>query len=517
MFPTALSLEAIRTNGSGEIGCSPFAEVLRAVFEGEVSGSLVVHRGPIQKRVVLESGVPVDCQSNLANERLGRFLIAGGKITEPEYASCYGQALKEELPLGQMLVLRGVLTPRELFRQLQENLARKLLDLFSWTNGEWRLVNESPELESALKVNVHQLILTGLLRFATQEAMDLLAMSLLGQRLVEHPYPPFDPSTLRLGVQQQFVLADLQDGPRELSQLGEVARLEPSDLARTIYAFGMLGLVCPEGMLEHIRTSGGPSMEPITAQFRAEVADETALYTDDELLSLYLEHRRCDPLELLELPEEANPREIETAFLERTRRLRPERFRDRESLYDKASELLLASARAYAALSDREQRAQVIARRRQKERDREQERAEVGPQRIETDLLDPEAQYQKGMQLVRDGQITEALQYLEFAADCDSQNGRYQSEYAFQLYSTSPGRADQALDMLATARRVDKDCGVAYYYAGEILGDLQRYDEAKAMLESAIRPMAPDRRPIEALKTLSKSKGKGKAKARRRG
>ena len=44
-----------------------------------------------------------------------------------------------------------------------------------------------------------------------------------------------------------------------------------------------------------------------------------------------------------------------------------------------------------------------------------------------------------------------------------------------------------------------------HYYRGEILRVLGRLDEAEASLKRSIRPMAPDRRPIEALRALRKA------------
>ncbi len=53
-------------------------------------------------------------------------------------------------------------------------------------------------------------------------------------------------------------------------------------------------------------------------------------------------------------------------------------------------------------------------------------------------------------------------------------------------------------------RRVDAKCGLAAYYAGLIHTALGSVDEAERELRRARKLMAPDRRPIEALKDLEK-------------
>ncbi len=139
--------------------------------------------------------------------------------------------------------------------------------------------------------------------------------------------------------------------------------------------------------------------------------------------------------------------------------------------------------------------------REQKERDKK-----VGPERIKTDLLDSEAQYRKGRTLMDSGEFQEAIQYIEFASDCDPQNGLYRAELSYCRYVNSPSSAEQCLDDLREACRIDPRCGLAVFYTGEILRDLQRYGDAEPLLREAIKMMAPDRRPIDALKALSEQR-----------
>ena len=65
------------------------------------------------------------------------------------------------------------------------------------------------------------------------------------------------------------------------------------------------------------------------------------------------------------------------------------------------------------------------------------------------------------------------------------------------------GRHADALADYGTALRLDPNCGLAAYYAGEIERQLGHPEEAEGHLRRAIKLMSPDRRPIEALKALS--------------
>jgi tetratricopeptide (TPR) repeat protein len=517
IVPNSELLERLSWNGHGDLAEVPFALLLRALAEHDRTGTLIIRKGPLEKKIVIENGFPVDCQSNLMHERLGRFLAAQGRLSETDLAISLSEASVAKLPLGQILIRRGLIGPSELYRVLQQNLAKKLLDGFSWHSGEYHFSSDLLNVESPLKVRIHQLILTGVTRFAEQERIDFMVMSLLGQKLALHPAPPVDPSSLRLSASQRLVIEQLRKGPCEMSKLASAARLELHELSRLVYAYVTLGFVGPRDEVASAQPSAATTQAlRLPLILRSEAQEHTL--PADELVQAFLAHRRKDAFELLDCSEEVTPREIEIAFMEFARRHAPWAYVD-EGLRDKAGDIFFAGARAFAVLSDRVQRENLVAKRRnarQLEEDRsanleaddEKAPAKASGMQIKTDLLDPEVQFQKGLEHMNQGNPREALQLFDFAADCDPQNGLYRSEAAFCRYLLEPGRAEAALAALAEARRIDPRCGEAWYYAGEVLAGLDRHEEAETMLKNAIKPMAPDRRPIDALKELTRKRSR---------
>ncbi|HSM12700.1 MAG TPA: DUF4388 domain-containing protein, partial [Thermoanaerobaculia bacterium] len=126
-------LAALRELRIAEI---PFAVVLVAHEAAATSGQLRARRGPVDKRVVLERGVPVDCRSNLLHETLNRYLVSLGRLEEARAEECLRRSIERGDLFGEVLVAEGLLTAEELTRLLQQNLAKKLLDLFTWPDGE---------------------------------------------------------------------------------------------------------------------------------------------------------------------------------------------------------------------------------------------------------------------------------------------------------------------------------------------------------------------------------------------
>ena len=237
------------------------------------------------------------------------------------------------------------------------------------------------------------------------------------------------------------------------------------------------------------------------------------------LQELHDRHRELDAFDLLDAPTGDDQAAIDAAFLRFCELAAPWTLGAAAAdLSERARELFLAGVRAYAELNDAERRTSLIARRQSPlEKSRQTDARDAF--RIETELLDPAAQYRQGLELMENGKYTAALEQLKFASDCEPQNSTYRAEHARCWYLSSPStRAKEACQELEEAIRVDPQCGVAYFYCGDILAKMDRVGPAQVKLKRAAKLMLPDRRPLELLNSLqaSKQNKKGFAKWARR-
>jgi tetratricopeptide (TPR) repeat protein len=658
VIPTPEQLEEVSLQSEGSLTAVPFAALLLALSVHRRTMMVELRRKQISKRIVIENGVPIDCRSNLVHETLGRYLVAGGKLDAADLHTYLGQSASLGQPLGEVLLDHGVLTAEELFKLLQQNLAKKMLDLFTWRDGEFRTHSEVPRPDSSLKIRVPQLIVTGVTKFASQEEVDAGVVPLVGKKLCLHPRPPFALDEIRLNQRQSQVAVALRSGWR-IDELALGTGMPFEELTRLLYALAVLGVVItadhpearavlraakatatvaeprlpaaaappdaapaeaapqaaasqavpdgaagsaaapdtapPRAPRPHTRpvpgtphpvpsgaaalagvtglvgltgpaagapaaaagfspeaaarsatrpiatlqppppppvsppppaaatTPAAPAAAPAAKGDPGELGSGRAVTSDsagaealqaaerrrNEIMEAYLSYRRLDSFDLLGVDEEASPAEVETHYLDFARRFAPWSLSGPElagGMEEKARDLFLAGARACAELLDLEQRNTLLFRRRVR-RD-ERSRAAAADLAIKTDLLDPEVQYRKGRSLMDAGRFQEAAVLLEFASDCDPQNGLYSAELAYCRFCHTPGQGAKALKEIQETLRRDPDCGLAVYYAGEIHRQMGAHDEAEKMLRRAIKMMAPDRRPIEALKALSAERRK---------
>jgi hypothetical protein len=349
---------------------------------------------------------------------------------------------------------------------------------------------------------VPQLILTGVTKLAPQEEIDMAVGPLVGQKLCLHPSPPVPLEEMRFSAKQSALVEALRPG-RRMGELAEAAGLSVDEITRLLYALLILGVCVPESRMPKDAPSvAQPAPAPAAppAMAAAPMADQGETERRrNQVMQAYLVYRRQDAFDLLDLPEDAALPLVHQKYLELAERFAPWTFQG--DLAEKARDLFLAGAQAYGELTDSERRNTLIFRR----KTLRDERARKAPSlhQIKTDLLDSEAQFKKGKAAMEAGKHREAIMLLEFAADCDPQNGLYAAELAWCRFLNSSAAAPQAVRELQEALRRDPNCGLVAFYAGEIERQVGNYDEAEAHLRRAIKLMSPDRRPIDALKQLS--------------
>lgn len=516
-------LEAISRDRDGDLEQVSFAKLLSAMALFDRTVVIEIHRGQLNKRVIMEFGVPVDCRSNLVHETLGRYLAATGKLSEEEAESLFRESLAQHTPLGELLVQRGKMTHPELYRVLQMNLAKKLLDLFTWRKGGYRLLFDVPEVDSALKVKVAQLVFTGLSRLTPQDDLDSAIGPLVGKPLVLHPEPLFPPEEMTFSERQAKVVEALSR-PHRLDELAKASGAKIGELARMLFALVEMGTVAPADTVPARReapVAAPPPPPPPQPPPTVQTATQSVPQIDvekirEEVLKAYLSYRKQDAFDLLGLPETARPGDIQKRFLELSGRFHPTRFEQPglqglpglKDTAEKAGDIFLAMAKAYTHLAEDDARNALLRKRKEA---REQAAKPPAPPGQSKDpyqqLLDPAVQFKTAQAFQKQGKHREAVQYFEFAVDCDPQNAAYLAELGYSRFLYEALLAGSAIKQIQEALRLEPKCAVASLYMGLILAGTERGKEAEPFLKTAAILMPKDPRPQEALKALQQKKG----------
>jgi len=260
-IPLLEHYRAISKLPAGSLRDTPFGVVLFAFAVHDRTLAFEIRRTHIKKTIILEDGIPFECHSNLLHETLAEFLVRRGVLGEFQAKECLAEAARRQVRLGEVLMERALLDAVGLYKALQQNLAQKLLECFTWADGEFRIRPEFVEASSSMSINVPQLVFTGITKFAPRDQIKSEVSPLLGQRLVLNPSPPALVSSLKAPAAQK----DVMDAVFQRLQAGELlpANLIQDDGAlRVLYALSVIGIVVP-------------SNEPMPARSRAGAVRES--------------------------------------------------------------------------------------------------------------------------------------------------------------------------------------------------------------------------------------------------
>ncbi len=462
--------------GQGSLAETPFPLLLHALFVEDRTCCLVFKKQALEKKIFFEEGVPVACSSNLLHETLGRFLVEEGKLTDAQQHEALAESARSGVKMGELLVQKSLVTPYDLFRVMQKNLALKILDCFTWSQGTWSIAADAGEAETPLKMNPAQLVLTGC---GASAPFDVIAAGLVffdEQRFALVPRPPHDLRSLKLGAKDQKLLAALKERPT-FAELTARSGASTEEAMRRLYALMLLGFVAFAEEVDAL----GPEAAAAEAAAPARAA-RSPEQVKNEVMELFLKHRTLDPFDLLGVGEAPTFPELKKAFLAYAERFAPWPLEDEAygGIAEKAEMLFLAGARAYAEIVDPERRTQAVMRRRNAAAAKERKRSTDF--RIQTDLLDARSQFEEGKRLLGDTNVKAAIQHFEYAVEIEPRKALFKAWLGWARYLSDPDRAHQAaLSELEAAAKADPSCADAHFFEGEIKkarGDLAGADAA---------------------------------------
>lgn len=504
MFP---SRRDVLRSKSGTTGETPLPLLLHALSTEERTATLELTLRNLVKRVHLENGVPVACESNLLHETFGKTLVDKGKLTEAQHHALASESAATGKPLQSLLVEKQLVSGFELFKLMQANLAHVLLDAFRWADAKWKLV-DLDEVSTPIKMNVAQLVFTGCAQlppetlaahFAIDEARPLaLAVNVQDE--------------LKLGAKDLRLVQTLKKRA-PLATLLALPGLSRDEVLRRVFALCVLEFADFADVVDAKVKQGAPPPPPpsapqpeaprVAAPAPAPQVDDDALL--ERLAAEYLSFRSKDAFDLLGVGVDAQPVALGKAFLAKADALAPTRFRTTDAS-NKAQMLLLAYARAYGALVEPELHAQHRTRRENLERSRKggvNPKAAADAFRIKTELLDAKSQFDEGKKRLEANELKSAIEHFEYAADIEP-TGRTLAYLALARFRLAPDYAlERSLQLLAEACQRDANCEEAWAFRADLALSVSRHVEAAEAYTQAARINPKHPRYAQALKGLA--------------
>jgi hypothetical protein len=225
----------------GRIQDSSVPERLLSALANRETGILTFRNGSVTKSLYLHMGHVIYAKSSDPDERMGESLLRRGKITVRQYLEG-SQRMQPGQRLGTVLVAMGALEPLDLLPAMQQHVKEILLDVLTWTQGEYELISGEIGFEDVviLSFPMENLILEGIRQ---TRSWSLVHRGIGDMSSV--PVPTDNKEVLgklRLTDEEQQVLAHV-NGRASVEQICQVSHLSNLEACRTLWALLVLGVI----------------------------------------------------------------------------------------------------------------------------------------------------------------------------------------------------------------------------------------------------------------------------------
>jgi len=476
---------------SGSLRKHPFERLLFDAFLEERTLALVLRKRQIQKTLWIDGGAPVECSSNLRHEMIGQFLVSRERITNAEFKDCLAEAAARERRIGDVLLERGLLTPGELGEALRQNLAYKVLECFTWSEGEFRVEPWLPDVEDAPAIQTPRVVFTGVTKFVPQERVAMALGGLLERPLVLAPQTRVSLHDLRTTPMQEALIRALRR-PTDAHALFQREGAERDELARTLYACSVIGLVTaadpplfdarePSGTEASTVELAAPAVA-VEVDVEVEVEDETPWALRDEITEEYRVLRDGSAAASFGVDPCAEPAEVRARYVELCRRYAPERFEVPElaPAAEMASELLHAATTAYEQLRRRRAGPSGPA------------HASPAPTAAPAPEPAPDARglaeehVRQARERMAGGNFGAAAGLLTLALRSDPGNFSCRAELAYARFREAPENAAESLEALEAILARTPDDAQVQLFAAEIAHALDAHERAVEHFERGL-------------------------------
>jgi CheY-like chemotaxis protein/curved DNA-binding protein CbpA len=129
----------VDTLSRGNLGVVELPLLLKDLAHHETSGCLKLRAGKVKKILYLQDGAITFAVSNQLRETMGRHLLQSGRIDDQIYRNALEAMRSSHRKMGEHLVEAGALSAAELGDAVRQNVLDKVLELFTWPDGDFQL------------------------------------------------------------------------------------------------------------------------------------------------------------------------------------------------------------------------------------------------------------------------------------------------------------------------------------------------------------------------------------------
>ena len=345
----------------GSLARQPFARVLQRMYSGRMSGALLLARGTTKKIVNFDEGYPVSIRSNMLSECLGQILLEQRLISEKTLEDSLRRMKETHKHQGEVLVAMGALSPYNLSRALMLQMESKLLEIFSWSSGDFMFKKGLSRQDAPMRLErtPAALILEGIRRHYDAERIHRVLEPLSGKFLTPNPDPRRRLQDMTADANERRFIDGL-DGTVKLEAALASSPI-PIDRARLLLvAMSEAGMITSSQVSRPVeKDENRRTPRPVDL---GSAGAPTGERSREELVAMLAVMRAQNHFEVLGVERAATPGDITDAYQGLARDFHPDLFRLRSDVVrDTARQIFERLQEAFEVLSDSGSRRKYLA------------------------------------------------------------------------------------------------------------------------------------------------------------
>jgi len=476
---------------SGTLEENSLPRILNYLSETMSSGTLVVVRDSVAKKLFIKSGGIIFASSTYEGDRLGELMLKAGKININQFDTASKVVVQTGKRMGGVMVELGYIKPKDLFWGVKYQVQEIVCSLFSWTEGKYEFLNgDLPPAEViTLHMSTANLILQGIKRIDDWTRISR-GIPPLDSVLCVTSDPMKLYQDVNLSAEEKKIIS-LFDGSRSIKVVFDQASIGDFEALKAVYVLYTIGIVVPAG--ECKKAAAGSTKA-------APSGPDTALPDKDAIHKAYMASKTQNYYELLGLDAESPTQRIEEAYQVLAKKYHPDlQFKaGMEQLKDELAELFGKVTEAHTILSDDSRRWEYDL----SLSTATDTPAASGPKKNKTakDPAKAKDAFTKGVESFKKKDFESATVHFKEASRLDSTSANYLSYLALALLQR-PRREAEAEEVMLEAIKLEPKNADHQANLGLLYQKSGIRDKAKEAFEAALRL---DPKNVKALKGLGK-------------
>jgi curved DNA-binding protein CbpA len=527
--------EATRAAARGALRDRPVPRLIQQVFRKRITGCLVItdDSGDVT-RVYVREGLPVHADRPTDIDRLDRILAASGVVPPEVVAAADAEVTKTGRRLGEVLIKRGAITREGLAEVLKTQIRRKVTRLFFAREGSYEIYIQPHKFGDGdefplMKVDPRAFLYPGIRSAYDDDRLRNELLPLAGYlfRMVGSVPPavlpgmgidPADPTLIAVRA-RALTLDDLPiAGAKPTDSRALILALLYSDLLDATVISSRAAAGIPTGSNDPLsapvvtgndrRTTWTAIPVISAATLNAAAAANKGNVTPSSPSAEYSSVRRPTPaptsptdalraailelnqkldasshFEILGVPENATPDEVNGRYMRALRMYHPDRLAAAglRELAPQAERVMARMGEAASILRDPKRRAEYVAARAGKKEDT--------PAAVS--IVDAEKSFQKGEVFLRKGDYAKAIECFSDAIKVNANEPQYRAYLAWARFDDPRARKEVlAREALATLQQVvgaQPRFSRGFFWIGQIWKYLNDPNQAEKAFREALR------------------------------